>query len=68
MKPKLSPSALYIGDNGRCFCGAHAGCSAKFTGRDISGQRVVRVTPAMCGAYRLSCESRDCGVSVGGQK
>jgi len=46
MKTKLQPDALYLGDNGRCFCGRHAGASASMTGRDISGQRVHRVTEA----------------------
>jgi len=42
--PVLKPDVLYSGDNGRLFCGAHAGQSAKYTGRDISGQRVHVVT------------------------
>lgn len=67
MKAKLSPTALYLGDNGRCFCGEHAGSSAKYTGRDISGQRVMKVTDAMCKAegIRLACEKPYCGVSAG---
>ena len=44
MKPVLKEHELYIGDNGRVFCAAHAGASALYTGRDISGQRVKRVT------------------------
>ena len=47
-KPVLKPDVLYFGDNGRCFCGQHAGPSAKYTGRDISGQRVERVDVAAC--------------------
>ena len=47
-KPVLKPDALYLGDNGRCFCGRHAGCSALYSGRDLSGQKVLRITPAMC--------------------
>ena len=42
-KPLLKPDALYMGDGGRIFCGKHAGTSALYTGRDISGQRVERV-------------------------
>ena len=44
----LNTTTLYLGDNGRCFCGdLHcAGSSAHFTGRDLSGQRVMVVTPA----------------------
>ena len=47
-KPVLDPDALYLGDNGRCFCGRlHcAGATAHFTGRDRSGQPVQRVTEA----------------------
>jgi len=39
---KLNPDRLYIGDNGRLFCGtlAHAGMTPFFSGRDLSGQRV----------------------------
>lgn len=47
MKPKLRPERLYEGDNGRVFCGALscAGMSAHFTGRDLSGALVRRLTP-----------------------
>jgi len=46
--PVLREDALYLGDNGRCFCGRlhHAGMTAHFTGRDLSGQLVHRVTEA----------------------
>ena len=46
--PALEADALYLGDNGRCFCGRlHcAGMTAHFTGRDLSGQAVERVTEA----------------------
>ena len=40
----LDPAALYLGDNGRAFCGAHAGATAATTGRDLSGQQIHRVT------------------------
>ena len=44
----LHAEALYLGDNGRCFCGRlhHAGMTAHFTGRDLSGQAIERVTEA----------------------
>lgn len=42
-EPKLRPTALYLGDGGVCFCGRHAGMTAQYTGRDISGQRVLRI-------------------------
>lgn len=67
--PVLRDGALYLGDNGRCFCGAHAGCSARYTGYDISGQRVMRVTPAVARAWGedaalLRCEQPGCGRKV----
>jgi hypothetical protein len=48
MEAVLKLDSLYLGDNGRCFCGRldHAGMSAHFTGRDLSGQRVHDVTEA----------------------
>lgn len=42
---KLQDDVIYLGDNGAAFCGLHAGMTAKYTGRDISGQRVHKVTP-----------------------
>lgn len=35
---------LWITDNGALLCGRHLGMSAAFSGRDISGQKVVRAT------------------------
>jgi len=57
-KPVLSPEAIYLGDNGRCFCGRHAGMTAQYTGRDLSGQPVHRVTVAD------QAEARRMGVSL----
>jgi len=63
--PVLDPNALYWGDNGRCFCGECAGASAKYTGRDLSGQPVERITPEMAQSFALElsfvpkCESCD---------
>lgn len=47
-KTVLRKNELYLGDNGRAFCGRlHcAGMTAHYTGRDRSGQRVHRVTDA----------------------
>ena len=42
---------LYIGDNGRMLCGRHSGMSARYTGRDISGQKVARVKAEEVAAY-----------------
>jgi hypothetical protein len=62
----LNESKLYLGDNGRCFCGSLqcAGSSAHFTGRGTSGQKVMTVTPtiaieAASIGVTLRCES--CG-------
>jgi hypothetical protein len=46
-KGKIDPSRLYLGDNGRCFCGTErcAGMTPFYTGRDLSGQRLYRLTP-----------------------
>ncbi len=48
----LVSGMLYLGDNGRCFCGTLrcAGMSAHFTGRDISGQEVLALTPEVLAA------------------
>lgn len=45
--PALKADALYFGDNGRCFCGKLrcAGMSSHFSGRDLSGHRVEKITP-----------------------
>jgi hypothetical protein len=51
--PILHTDALYSGDNGRLFCGAHAGQTAKYTGRDLSGQRVEEVSAIDVNTARL---------------
>lgn len=61
-KPKLKPGAIYSADNGMRICLKCAGNSAKFTGRDISGQRVIRIPVAETVDWKamfgrdLSCE------------
>ena len=40
----VDDGALYFCDNGRVACGKHCGMSAAYTLRDISGQRIKRVT------------------------
>ncbi|MBE3126172.1 MAG: hypothetical protein IMZ57_11020 [Acidobacteria bacterium] len=39
---RLKETELYLGDNGRCFCGRSkcAGSTAFYTNRDLSGQKV----------------------------
>ena len=45
---RLNQDRLYVGDNGRVFCGtlAHAGVTAFYSGRELSGQRAhaIRVS------------------------
>ena len=52
-QPKLKADALYLGDNGRVFCGALrcAGMTAHFTGHDLSGHRVSRITARITRAW-----------------
>lgn len=63
-KPALSESSLYLGDNGRCFCGKLrcAGSSSHFTGRDLSGQKCLRIDAATAREHGLRCEG--CGKSL----
>ena len=67
MKSKLKPNAIYIGDNGRCYCVDCAGASASLTGRDISGQKIHKVTKAEVALW-LESEGEpwecDCGKVV----
>lgn len=71
--PVLDPHVLYIGDNGRIFCGAPtcAGSSAAYSGHTISGH-AVEVLPAaeVASFLRLvgrlpTCEG--CGTPGGGR-
>lgn len=49
-RPVLLDGAVYWSDGGRRICVRCAGASALYTGRDLSGQRVERVTAAdVCG-------------------
>jgi len=63
---RVQSEALYLTDNGACYCGAHLGMTAKATGRDISGQPIHRVTPddvreAKAIGCDLTCETPRCG-------
>ncbi|MDD5304706.1 MAG: hypothetical protein PHS14_16550 [Elusimicrobia bacterium] len=63
MKP--TPNALYLTDNGAALCYEHLGASAKYTGCDLSGQPILKVTTAVkaenaeCGYPAIKCEQ--CG-------
>lgn len=42
---KINDATVYLTDNGAAYCGAHLGATARSTGRDISGQPIMPVTP-----------------------
>lgn len=61
-------AGLYLGDNGRCFCHRHAGMTATYSGRDLSGQPVERLTAADVAeaealGWTPACET--CGRTLG---
>lgn len=61
-RPLLREGAVYFADNGRRICAKCAGQSALYTGRDISGQKVERVSVEDVRAWPddlgvLRCES-----------
>ena len=63
--PVLHDTTLYLGDNGRCLCGACSGVSARYTGRDLSGQPVEAITPQTLAEYPPADDFRceDCGLA-----
>ena len=52
---KFTPEAeaIYLTDNGAAYCGEHLGVTAQFTGRDISGQKIHRVTADDAAFWRI---------------
>lgn len=61
---RISDAMVYLVDNGAAYCGAHLGVSARTTGRDISGQEIMPVTPdvakeAKRDGWEVACEK--CG-------
>lgn len=60
----LKAMRLYVGDNGRTFCGTLrcAGTSAYITGVDRSGQRVLELTTS--DATRIGARCETCGGGV----
>jgi hypothetical protein len=42
---RIQDTTIYLGDNGRAYCGAHLGYTAKMTGRDLSGQKIYAIQP-----------------------
>lgn len=62
--PKIRSEAVYLCDNGAAYCSDHLGASASMTLRDISGQPIEEVTPAMAReakamGWEVACET--CG-------
>lgn len=59
---RIHDATIYLTDNGAAYCGAHLGSSAKHTGRDISGQAILPITPEIARdtsrefGYVPSCE------------
>lgn len=68
LKPMVKDHELYFTDNGRILCGRHCGTSARYTFRDISGQRIQRVTARAATEWLaevgepIACEMCACGV------
>ncbi len=65
-KPALDPNAIYMGDNGRIFCGELrcAGSTAYASGRDLSGKKVIKATARDIADYTSSgfeCKCERCG-------
>lgn len=63
----LDETTIYLGDNGRAFCGnlRCAGSTAYHTGRDLSGLRVLGLTPEALRASRVpSVRCETCGWEV----
>ena len=66
MKHVLNPDRLYIGDNGRLFCGKPqcAGATASATGHDLSGQKVDVLSAASIRAMQQDLDSYERGLKV----
>ena len=64
-RSKTHPDTLFLTDNGACYCGEHLGSSARFTGRDISGQEIFQVTPEIArqsiDEYGMALACENCG-------
>ena len=63
---RITSETLYLTDGGACYCGDHLGTTARYTGRDISGQPIHAVTPddaheAESLGVTLTCDEPRCG-------
>lgn len=65
---KIKADGIYITDNGAVYCGKHLGATAQLTGRDISGQTILPITPAIAQSefknYRFEFACENCGVKA----
>lgn len=56
----IRDDVIYLGDNGRAYCGAHLGMTAKATGRDLSGQEIFPITQTVMdqepSSKHIACE------------
>jgi len=65
-----SPNTIYQGDNGALYCGEHLGQTARVTGRDRSGQKIVALRASdnreflAATGSPISCET--CGKRIDG--
>ncbi len=57
----LQSGVVYLGDNGRATCSACSGHSARHTGRDLSGQKVIAVTAEDLLDMEIKSLSCECG-------
>lgn len=55
-EPVLFDTILYLTDNGAVYCGSHCGFTARYTGRDVSGQPVEPLTPARTAALEAELD------------
>jgi hypothetical protein len=60
----IRADTIYLGDNGRALCGEHLGVTARTTGCDLSGQRLLAIEgaalkQAVAMKYNVACEQ--CG-------
>lgn len=68
----MTARMIYLTDNGRALCRDHLGASARMTGRDLSGQRILALTPEdidyciQIEGWHPSCETCHIAAPVGG--
>lgn len=61
----LKPGAVYLADSGEAICVHCAGASALYTGRDLSGQEVLRMRVSDVRAWDAMFPNRPCGCERG---